>query len=146
MTLLDNTEAKEEDFTLRDVSLAIRKGELAILCGEVGCGKSSILSAVLGEIRKSVAEEREQEQERKGKEEDNSAEIERKEEEKTKYKKRRGVVKVGGKIAYVGEEAWVLRGSVRDNILFGLPFNAERYAMVSNFKKQYKLKKKNKIK
>ena len=32
--------------------------------------------------------------------------------------------------AYVSQESWIQFASVRDNILFGLPFDAEKYAVV----------------
>ncbi|KAL9971696.1 hypothetical protein ACROYT_G017896 [Oculina patagonica] len=34
-----------------------------------------------------------------------------------------------GKIAWVSQQPWVFSGTVRDNILFGEPFNPERYRM-----------------
>jgi len=42
-----------------------------------------------------------------------------------------GSLTIGGRVAFVGEEAWVLRGSVRENILFGLPYDEARYQMVN---------------
>jgi ATP-binding cassette subfamily C (CFTR/MRP) protein 1 len=36
--------------TLSNVSLAVRPGELAIICGPTGCGKSSLLAAMLGDM------------------------------------------------------------------------------------------------
>ena len=38
--------------TLRNLNLKIKKGELVAIVGSVGCGKSSLLSAVLGEMHK----------------------------------------------------------------------------------------------
>lgn len=36
-------------------------------------------------------------------------------------------MKVGGKFAYVPQNPWVQHGTVRDNILFGLPYEEKRY-------------------
>ena len=36
-------------------------------------------------------------------------------------------VHVSGAIAYVAQTAWIQTGSVRDNILFGLPYDEARY-------------------
>lgn len=35
---------------LKDISLTIHKGELVGVCGPVGCGKSSLINALLGEL------------------------------------------------------------------------------------------------
>ncbi|GAA5978963.1 hypothetical protein JCM5350_004190 [Sporobolomyces pararoseus] len=40
------------DKTLEDISLSVKKGELIAVVGRVGAGKSSLLSAVLGEMNK----------------------------------------------------------------------------------------------
>ncbi|KAM2384674.1 hypothetical protein ACFXTH_042070 [Malus domestica] len=37
--------------TLRNINFEVRPGEMVAICGEVGSGKSSLLAAVLGEIR-----------------------------------------------------------------------------------------------
>ncbi|EKX39426.1 hypothetical protein GUITHDRAFT_160006 [Guillardia theta CCMP2712] len=38
---------------LRDIDLEVRKGELCMVAGKVGCGKTSLLCAILGEMRRS---------------------------------------------------------------------------------------------
>ncbi|XP_052194734.1 putative ABC transporter C family member 15 [Diospyros lotus] len=38
-----------------------------------------------------------------------------------------GTVKISGKKAYVPQSAWILSGNVRENILFGNPYDRERY-------------------
>lgn len=43
---------------------------------------------------------------------------------------RGGGVRLSGRVAYVPQQAWVQNASVRDNICFGLPFDAARYAEV----------------
>lgn len=42
----------------------------------------------------------------------------------------RGNVKVKGGISYAGQESWVFGASVRQNILFGEPFDRQRYQKV----------------
>jgi ATP-binding cassette subfamily C (CFTR/MRP) protein 1 len=42
----------------------------------------------------------------------------------------RGSVHVNGTVAYVSQEAWIENGTVRDNICFGAPYNAARFASV----------------
>ncbi|XP_019852708.1 PREDICTED: multidrug resistance-associated protein 4-like isoform X2 [Amphimedon queenslandica] len=41
-----------------------------------------------------------------------------------------GSVAVNGSIGYASQEAWVFSATVRDNILFGLPYDVERYNSV----------------
>ncbi|CAH1800691.1 unnamed protein product [Owenia fusiformis] len=96
-------EIKDGEFTwdfeskeplLSNVQLTIPKGELTMIVGQVGSGKSSLLSALLGEM-----------------------------------------TTMGGtvtwsrdvKIAYAAQRAWLMNSTVRDNILFGEPYDAERY-------------------
>ena len=38
--------------TLSDITMSVRPGELAIICGPTGCGKSSLLAALLGDCPK----------------------------------------------------------------------------------------------
>lgn len=35
-----------------------------------------------------------------------------------------------GSVAYVAQQAWIQNATLRDNILFGQPFDDERYSMV----------------
>ena len=39
----------------------------------------------------------------------------------------KGSLKIKGRIGYVPQQAWVFSGSVRQNIVFGQTFDAERY-------------------
>ncbi|EEC47522.1 predicted protein [Phaeodactylum tricornutum CCAP 1055/1] len=41
-----------------------------------------------------------------------------------------GEVQVKGKIAYASQSAWILNATLRDNILFGMPFDQEKYDKV----------------
>ena len=36
--------------TLKDISLSVVPGELVCIIGDVGCGKSSLLSALIGDL------------------------------------------------------------------------------------------------
>ena len=36
--------------TLKDIKVEIKKGEFVVIIGDVGCGKSSLLQALIGEM------------------------------------------------------------------------------------------------
>ena len=78
--------------TLSRVSMEATPGSLTAIVGQTGSGKSSVLSALLGEIRKVY-----------------------------------GNVYTRGSIAYVGQQPFIQNSTVRENIIFGCPFNLERY-------------------
>lgn len=79
----------------RNISLTIKHKTLTAVVGRVGQGKSSLLSAIIGEMYKM-----------------------------------QGTIRVRGEVAYVPQQAWILNATLRDNILFGKPFDQERYRQV----------------
>ncbi|XP_076252825.1 ATP-binding cassette sub-family C member 10 isoform X2 [Rhynchophorus ferrugineus] len=83
-------------FVLDSVNLKVKKGEFIGIMGPVGCGKSSMLAAVLAELRQHYGE----------------VEIS-------------DVVENG--FGLVTQQPWLQRGTIRDNILFGKPFDEQRY-------------------
>lgn len=48
----DGTFGWDDDVTLRDINLEVKKGSLIAVVGTVGSGKTSLLSAILGEMQK----------------------------------------------------------------------------------------------
>ena len=90
-----NQDSHKDTFTLRNVTLNVCKGEILAITGRVGSGKSSLLTAVLGEIPV-----------------------------------REGTISYYGKVSYVPQIPWVFSGTVRENILFGLPFNEEKFQQI----------------
>ncbi|KAK9067685.1 hypothetical protein SSX86_011796 [Deinandra increscens subsp. villosa] len=45
--------SKDETETIKDLNIEIKKGELAVIVGTVGSGKSSLLASVIGEMHKT---------------------------------------------------------------------------------------------
>ncbi|VDO99793.1 unnamed protein product [Soboliphyme baturini] len=45
-------EKNDSVFVLKDINLSVRNGEFIAVVGSVGCGKSSLISAILGEMEK----------------------------------------------------------------------------------------------
>lgn len=81
--------------TLKNLCLSVCKGDLVFITGCVGCGKSSLLQAILQEIPLL-----------------------------------KGHISSRGKISWVGQQPWVFSGTIRENILFGEPFDPQRYHMI----------------
>ena len=73
------------------MTLSVYEGELLCVVGSVGSGKSSLLSAMLGEMELL----------------------------------RGDVARVAGQVALVGQSAFILNASVRENVVFGRDFDAE---------------------
>jgi ATP-binding cassette subfamily C (CFTR/MRP) protein 4 len=84
--------------TLPKLSLNVRRGELVAIVGPVGGGKSSILAALLGELQPTNVGVSSQ-----------------------------PAVEVRGTVAYCQQIPWIMSGTVRDNILFGLPYEEPRF-------------------
>ncbi|XP_004365809.1 multidrug resistance-associated protein 13 [Capsaspora owczarzaki ATCC 30864] len=80
---------------LPDVTLRCTPGTLTLIAGRLASGKTSLISALLGEMPRV-----------------------------------RGRRVLRGSVAYVAQSAWILNASIRDNITFQTPFNAERYQEV----------------
>ncbi|KHJ93660.1 ABC transporter, ATP-binding protein [Oesophagostomum dentatum] len=81
--------------TFKDISFDAAKGTFIAVVGKVGSGKSSVLSALLGEMGKL-----------------------------------RGRIGMRGRVAYVPQIPWIQNMTVRDNILFGKPYDKRRYNQV----------------
>ncbi|KAI9496002.1 hypothetical protein BDB00DRAFT_811355 [Zychaea mexicana] len=99
----------ESKISLRDLNLSFPVNKLSIVCGPTGSGKTTLLASLLGEtwcVRGSVRLPRIV---------------------PTRTSPLGGAV---SGIAYVAQTAWLQNCSIRDNILFGLPYNAERYEKV----------------
>ncbi|KAJ8129451.1 hypothetical protein O1611_g4180 [Lasiodiplodia mahajangana] len=111
-----NVATSEEDpdrFILRHVDVKFPKGELSVISGKTGSGKSLMLAAILGEVdllsgtiskpRAPPLHERHDDKANK----DNWI--------------------IPGAVAYVAQIPWIENATVRDNILFGLPYDHSRY-------------------
>ena len=79
--------------TLSSINLEVPTGSLVAIVGSTGEGKTSLISAALGELPAMSG----------------------------------GQVVLRGNVAYVPQVSWIFNASIRDNILFGAPFNADRY-------------------
>lgn len=86
-----------EDADMHDVPLSVSQGQLVTVVGRTGSGKSSLLSVMLGELAC------------------------------VSPSKHGDSANIQGSVAYVPQESWVFNATLRDNILFGTPYDEERY-------------------
>lgn len=89
------TWGKDDTPVLHNINVMVPQGSLLAVVGHVGCGKSSLISALLGDMEKVEGE-----------------------------------VSVRGSVAYVPQQAWIQNATLRDNILFGNPYNEQKYNSV----------------
>ncbi|KAJ1998870.1 hypothetical protein GGI04_004811, partial [Coemansia thaxteri] len=111
-------------FSLKDISLRFPLGGLSIIVGPTGSGKSSLLAALIGEMTLTsgcvmlpTANALALDAELAG---GCYSEIIR----------LSGNDRVMRDIAYVAQEAWLRNATIRDNILFGEPYDQQRYEEV----------------
>ncbi|KAL5035647.1 hypothetical protein RTP6_003309 [Batrachochytrium dendrobatidis] len=88
----ENTKKVPEISTLRKLNIAIPRGKLVAIVGSVGSGKSSLLNALVGEM-KQVS----------------------------------GKVTFSSSLGYAPQQAWIQNTTIKNNILFGLPYEESRY-------------------
>lgn len=89
LSVIDKSEILEP---LREITLTVEQGKLLGICGSVGAGKSSLLSAITGDMIRV-----------------------------------QGDMHIQGGLALVSQQAWIFNETLRENILFGLPYDEERY-------------------
>ncbi|XP_057363418.1 ATP-binding cassette sub-family C member 8 isoform X5 [Manis pentadactyla] len=107
--------------TLSNVTIHIPRGQLTMIVGQVGCGKSSLLLATLGEMQKisgavfwnSLPDSKTGED--PSPERETAADLD--------IRKRHPV-------AYASQKPWLLNATVEENITFESPYNKQRYKMV----------------
>ncbi|WIA43760.1 hypothetical protein OEZ86_010184 [Tetradesmus obliquus] len=91
---------------LTDLSLSIPQGTFVAVVGPTGSGKTSLIAAMLG-LLMGVSEDDDTQQQQQQQQQQ---------------------VQVYGSTAYVPQAPFILGGTVRENILFGRPWDAARYA------------------
>ncbi|CAI5664730.1 unnamed protein product [Oreochromis niloticus] len=108
--------------TLTNVDIKIPFGKLTMIVGQVGCGKSSLLLAALGEMQRVS-----------GTVTWNSLpnlESEGDESPTDKDAAGDGDIRKRGPVAYASQKAWLLNATVVENITFEMPMIKSRYKAV----------------
>ncbi|KAL2913401.1 hypothetical protein HK105_207146 [Polyrhizophydium stewartii] len=91
----DSPASQAAAFSFDSLTLRIPRGKLVAVVGTVGSGKSSLLNALVGEMRRTA-----------------------------------GSLTFHGTAGFCQQQAWIQNASVKDNILFGQPLDAAKYARV----------------
>ncbi|XP_012780013.1 ATP-binding cassette sub-family C member 8 isoform X4 [Maylandia zebra] len=108
--------------TLSNVDIKIPFGKLTMIVGQVGCGKSSLLLAALGEMQRvsgtvtwNSLPNLESEGDENPTDKDAAGE---------------GDIRKRGPVAYASQKAWLLNATVVENITFEMPMIKSRYKAV----------------
>lgn len=101
-------------FLLRNVNLRFPAKQLSVISGKTGSGKSLLLAAILGEVDKLSGIVR----------------VPRAPEQRYDHKANRANWIIDSAIAFVAQIPWIENATIKDNILFGLPFDKYRYNRV----------------
>jgi ABC-type multidrug transport system fused ATPase/permease subunit len=101
-TVTDEEGNRVPVITLRDISVTVRPGSLTAVVGSVGSGKSSLLSAMLGEMEPI-----------------HGSKVYMPRDHATKSK--------AGFVSYCAQSPWVVNDTLKGNILFGREFDQARY-------------------
>lgn len=107
----DSQEEDPDRYILRNINLRFPNHELSIISGPTGSGKSLLLAAILGEADKLSG----------------TIQVPRPVDERFDHKATRGNWLLDSSKAFVAQTPWIENATIRDNILFGLPFDSGRY-------------------
>ncbi|KEP50340.1 multidrug resistance-associated ABC transporter [Rhizoctonia solani 123E] len=100
----------EKPFELKDINVIFPEGVISLVSGPTGSGKSSLLAALLGEmdcVKGEVYLPK----------------------EPTRLNEKTGFPTT---ISYCAQQPWLEHKSIKDNILFGSPYDKERYEATLN--------------
>lgn len=135
------TDAEEDDGdvdVLRDIHLEVNPGELAVVVGPVGCSKTSLLMAIMGELKTKQGhiavrglslDDLSKGSDFVGNRDVDAAAIAGG--ATTATSGRGGKVPDGtATFAYAAQEPWIMSNTLRNNVLFGLTYDRQWYEMV----------------
>ena len=103
----NNKEESKEEGTetcmlpLRDINLKVKKGEFVFIVGEIGSGKSSLLQAIIGDLKMRPSNENS----------DTDTDL----------------IKKSGKFAYVEQHPWIQNGTIMNNVLYMKEYDEKIY-------------------
>lgn len=107
---------EEDTFCLKGLCLDFPTGKLSVVSGRTGSGKTLLLQSIIGEAK--VVE--------------GSLTVPRRADDELNTDFNRQNWIDSELVAYVSQDPWIENATIRESILFGLPFDAERYSEVLN--------------
>ncbi|OBT64235.1 hypothetical protein VE03_06829 [Pseudogymnoascus sp. 23342-1-I1] len=110
----DDDTDEADKYVLRDIDVSFPAGELSVISGKTGSGKTLLLSAILGETDLLAGSVHVPAPPPLSSRNDAAA--------------TRDNWIIPSSIAYVAQIPWIENATVKENILFGLPLDEERYA------------------
>ncbi|PKC06558.1 hypothetical protein RhiirA5_482489 [Rhizophagus irregularis] len=113
-TITWNKKIDENEFIMKDLNIEFPVGELSIICGPTGSGKSMLLMSLLKEtyLVKGIIHCPRSPTNPINKD----------------LTSKNWILHNG--VALVSQQAWLLNATIRENILFGLPLDEQRYSQV----------------
>ncbi|GAA5861561.1 hypothetical protein JCM8547_008073 [Rhodosporidiobolus lusitaniae] len=117
----ENGEVLQKPFELQDIDVEFPKGEMSLVCGRLGSGKTLLLLSLLGEVDTlsgSITCPR-----------SSPSAIALPSLDWDKHLTEKTWV-TRNQTAFVPQQAWLQNASLKKNILFGLPFRQKRYEEV----------------
>ena len=114
----DSQEEDPDRFTLKNINIRFPINELSVISGKTGSGKSLFLAAILGEADLLAGHVRVPQTPSS--------------EERFDYKANKSDWIIDSATAFVAQIPWIENASIKNNILFGLPYDSGRYKKVLN--------------
>ncbi|KAI5294601.1 hypothetical protein KEM52_003639, partial [Ascosphaera acerosa] len=108
----------EQRFTLSGLNFQVPKGGLTVISGKTGSGKSLVLAAIIGEAEVLEGAVH--------------APVPPPVQDRHDDRANRSNWIIDDAIAYVSQIPWIENATIKDNILFGLPYDSDRYERVLN--------------
>ncbi|KAL8968092.1 MAG: hypothetical protein Q9197_005060 [Variospora fuerteventurae] len=110
----DSQQEDVDRFVLRNVNLEFPAKKLSVISGKTGSGKSLLLASILGEVDKLSGTVR----------------VPQAPEDRFDHKANKSNWIIDSAIAFVAQIPWIENATIKDNIVFGLPFDKDRYTKV----------------
>ncbi|PVU98898.1 hypothetical protein BB559_001183 [Furculomyces boomerangus] len=120
----DTTVSENRKVILKDLNFTISRGELCGIVGPVGSGKSSLCCAILGEMH-LVSGKIHRNFKRKSENLHFFGKNNNKETNTPENNNKHHSI-----VAYSSQSPWIFGGTIRDNIIFGLPYDEEWFKTV----------------
>ena len=112
----DSQEEDPDRFALKHINVRFPKKALSVISGKTGSGKSLFLASILGEADLLAGHVRVPQAPSF--------------EERFDYKANKSDWVIDSAIAFVAQSPWIENATIKDNILFGLPYDSGRYKKV----------------